>query len=518
MRRSKENEYKKKIAKLEFSLLLDEEKYRLVSEYADCGLWEYDIADDKMIQRKQLKGKYSDALVVIEHYGETMLQEQKIHPHDRVAFDSYCKNLKSGEPTIASECRILTSENTYLWVRFEGLTVFDKEEHPVKVVGKTLDITKDKKERETLLQQAQTDALTGLLNKAAIREVSVDCIYRCSTHSDFEQHAVFLIDIDNFKAVNDTYGHLYGDYTLEQVASVLRNVFTKEDAIGRVGGDEFAIMTKGYFKDDEIKQHAEALLENMRNTVFKKENNVTISVGIAVYPTHGHTYEELFGKADIALYESKHIGKNAYTFFEKGMEHQDSKPAMGRANYRTTVPTALEKDVTGFEQHLLKTAAKVLYQETTRTGSIEQKISLLLEEIGSYYELDSICICTNYSSDAELRVKEYWNKKGTHEKHIYLQSEDSEHKLLNQFCDRFAKQDVVVLTDSKEGIHPIEQYFMPGDYCLQCAFFQAEQFKGYIAYTRELETWTSQEVTLFTMLSNMMSTLLLCEEKVKEPQ
>lgn len=323
MLRRKEIEYKKKIAKLEFALLVDEERYRLVAEYADCGLWEYEIATDTVVQSKKLNGKYADVRQVMEHFGEMMVEKGLVHPDDQFIFESFCQRMKEGEPFITSECRILSEEKEYIWVRYEGKTVFDRDDNPIKVVGRTLNITRDKQEKEALLQRAKIDALTGLLNKAAIKEIVVESINRYSVRAQDEKHALFAIDIDNFKSVNDTYGHLYGDYTIEKIALVLQQVFATSSYVSRIGGDEFAVFSKGYRKREEIENSAETLLEAMRGTTFNKENKVTLSVGIAVYPYDGSTYEELLRKADIALYESKHDGKNSYTVFEEGMEYRN---------------------------------------------------------------------------------------------------------------------------------------------------------------------------------------------------
>lgn len=100
-------------------------------------------------------------------------------------------------------------------------------------------------------------------------------------------------------------------------------VFVTASYVGRIGGDEFAVFSKGYRKREEIENSAEILLEAMRVTSFNKENKVTLSVGIAAYPNDGSTYEELLRKADIALYESKHDGKNSYTIFEEGMDYRN---------------------------------------------------------------------------------------------------------------------------------------------------------------------------------------------------
>ena len=174
----------------------------------------------------------------------------------------------------------------------------------------------------SLNKKAHVDQLTGVLNKRAF-EVQVDSILE-GLEGD-ERFAMMLIDIDDFKTVNDTFGHAYGDKVLAGVGDSLRATFRSEDALGRVGGDEFCVFmrVKGTMDDEErsrlVHRKCIELCTALRTkeTVGDREHRGSASVGVSLYPTDGSTFEALYRAADRALYTSKGRGKDSYTIYEE---------------------------------------------------------------------------------------------------------------------------------------------------------------------------------------------------------
>ena len=168
--------------------------------------------------------------------------------------------------------------------------------------------------------KAHIDQLTGILNKLSFEESTKS---RLTNSLSFEQHALLLLDLDNFKGVNDTLGHSYGDLVLTKVGSILRACFSAEDYLGRVGGDEFAVFIN-YQPDDDmdytsyVKSKCDELCEAFRNNYTGRDNDYKISgsIGVALFPDHAETFEELYKFADTALYISKNKGKDTYTIFD----------------------------------------------------------------------------------------------------------------------------------------------------------------------------------------------------------
>ena len=160
------------------------------------------------------------------------------------------------------------------------------------------------------------DELTGHYNRRGFRE-SVEQILPLA-----KPFYLILTDLDHFKDINDTYGHLSGDSTLKEFAQVLERGLQNTDAvIARYGGDEFVVILKNCDRQN-VSAICDTIRQNVANKEFilsdsKKSLRLTVSIGIAEFPQDGLTQEELFGKADEALYSSKQLGRNKLTFAKK---------------------------------------------------------------------------------------------------------------------------------------------------------------------------------------------------------
>ncbi|RGF16329.1 GGDEF domain-containing protein [Firmicutes bacterium AM10-47] len=167
--------------------------------------------------------------------------------------------------------------------------------------------------RWEIAKQRDTDELTKLLTKNAIERK----IKRYMELTPSKPAMMLVIDLDNFKHINDTFGHAYGDAVLRLMGECIRSNFREDDYKGRFGGDEFVVFLPGIDDKQQVVTYVNNLVEMMKTRVRTPEsaNPVHGSIGIALYPKHASTYEELFKKADEALYASKERGKDRYTFY-----------------------------------------------------------------------------------------------------------------------------------------------------------------------------------------------------------
>ena len=185
-------------------------------------------------------------------------------------------------------------------------------------MGKTLDITGEKKNQELLEQKAERDSLTDLYNKAKMRKL----VEKHIRQADDTEGAFIIIDIDDFKTINDTCGHLYGDEVLIKIANTILISAGMEDYAGRIGGDEFCVFCRG----KNVGQHAVETAERisrMADQIQLSGRRVTLSMGISRYPEDASSYEELYQKADQALYRVKRSGKNAFSVYDKNYNYVD---------------------------------------------------------------------------------------------------------------------------------------------------------------------------------------------------
>lgn len=168
-----------------------------------------------------------------------------------------------------------------------------------------------KREFKKLKNEAENDALTGIFNRKAME----DRIGGILNNPETQCGALCFIDVDNFKTINDSFGHLYGDEVLKQMAENLKSCALPGDAVGRIGGDEFMIFFRNYSSVERLKQKIAGICENFRR--YTAEGQITGSIGVARYPEDGNCYGILFCKADQALYHLKRSGKDGYQFYDE---------------------------------------------------------------------------------------------------------------------------------------------------------------------------------------------------------
>ncbi len=189
--------------------------------------------------------------------------------------------------------------------------VFASNNVVTHIVATVRDIT-DRHEREEQLKHlAYRDALTGLLNRNGLSH-GLD-ILGVGTRKDPSLYSVFVIDVDNLKTVNDTFGHIVGDLYLANIAKRLKDATRAEDLVSRLGGDEFLVLAKVANQTD-TQILAERLLETFQ-VPWMHENialNASVSIGVATYPIHGATIWDVIQAADMALYEAKGRGGHRY--------------------------------------------------------------------------------------------------------------------------------------------------------------------------------------------------------------
>ena len=175
--------------------------------------------------------------------------------------------------------------------------------------------TNDERLRQVKMSnKAKQHALTGILNKGAVTETIKE--YLAESEPD-QLHALLMIDCDNFKAVNDTFGHAVGDEVIKYFASILKRTFRDSDIKGRFGGDEFMVFMKNTTKEATALR-AGQLNEAIRKPYLKdgKEIKISCSIGISYFPKDGKDFDTVFASADDALYKAKSLGKDRFSEYK----------------------------------------------------------------------------------------------------------------------------------------------------------------------------------------------------------
>ncbi len=200
----------------------------------------------------------------------------------------------------------LTFRGIALWYHIYIKVISDRNQ-AVSAIGRVQNIHTEKLEKEQLRKKSMLDSLTNILNAASVKKKIQDIL-----QADSAAHALFILDLDNFKDVNDIHGHYTGDQVLIQTATALCEVFRDSAVVGRLGGDEFVVFLKQVQSDEQVQEKCKLLTENLR---YKKESKnlpiPTISIGVALSRAEDD-FVSLYQRADTALYDVKHGGKDNY--------------------------------------------------------------------------------------------------------------------------------------------------------------------------------------------------------------
>lgn len=306
----------RELQKKEDELRKSRERYRLAAKGAEFGIWDFDIPEDKIYfsnKAKEILGLplYQNSFTTAEFYGLFDIDQELTF---RKMIDTHLKRYSKFLEYEAN----LNIDNEMEWISIRGKALFNEEDIPTRIAGSLSNITSEKKADEKLYQIAFYDELTGLNNKAyfngLMKELAID--------KEHGQAALLLIDLDNFKTINDSLGHNYGDEVLKKIAVIIDNMIGEEHHVIRFGGDEFIVLLNNYGEKEVVEQVAVHLLET-----FRKQYDVdgvgfstTLSIGIAMFPDDSDNFDSLLKRADLALNEAKDKGRNRLVYYDHSLE------------------------------------------------------------------------------------------------------------------------------------------------------------------------------------------------------
>jgi len=302
---------------LQETILLEGERYRIAAELSNDVLFEYDIKMDEMRFTDKYRDLFGRNPISTQYLYTIKLRKDMIHPNDWGIYVEFNRTLTEGKDLIEAEFRIKDRMGEFVWCQIKGKTIFDDNKMPLRVVGKLVNVDLHKKEIETLEYKATRDPLTGVYNKM----VTIKKIDKFISGNGNSKHVLLIVDIDDFKKINDTFGHLQGDKVLIHVIEGIKEVFSAGEIIGRIGGDEFIVFAGNVSDTNDILAKA-GLLNSILDTTYACSPHkipMSISIGIAICPENGMHYEQLLECADKALYIVKEHGKSNYMLYSKAI-------------------------------------------------------------------------------------------------------------------------------------------------------------------------------------------------------
>jgi diguanylate cyclase (GGDEF)-like protein/PAS domain S-box-containing protein len=295
-----------------------ETRYALAARGSNNGLWDWNLVTDQLYLSPRWKA--------ILGYEEAELTEQphewlsRIHPEDADRVQQSLADHRLGKsPHFESEHRVRHKDGRFRWVQCRGLAIRDSANRPLRMAGSLTDVTCG----------TVADPLTGLPNRVLFLDRLRRAVERSRRDSEF-RFAVLFLDLDRFKIVNDSLGHLVGDELLRSVACRLEGCLRASDTIARIGdnttvarlgGDEFTVILEGFRCADNVTTAADRILHAVSQPFRLQGHDVVVSGSIGI--AHGHTgydrHEDLLRDADTALYSAKGRGKAQHAIFDAEM-------------------------------------------------------------------------------------------------------------------------------------------------------------------------------------------------------
>lgn len=473
------------INELKQLVAFEKQKLDILTGLSEDISFEYDFTSDTI----RFADKYKTVFgcdPVITRFRERLFNNEFIDSLTDV-FRKQFIEMKSSADEI-SQFRVDTSSNEYKWFSLYCMQINAEKGEPVKVLGIIRDIDRQKNEQLRLLDKSRVDSMTGLLNKSTTEESIKAAITSASTDSI---GVLMMIDIDLFKNVNDTLGHLAGDEVIMQIAQQLRRTFRENDFIGRVGGDEFIVYMQDVKDTLFIFEKARALCKSVEQMFENHQQNYAITISIGISNTEqAETYNELYRQADVALYNAKANGRNQYVFYGQEL-HSEGNPHRNAASL--TIGASREG--------ILVDIIDILFS----TPDIRQGIEKVLEFIGNAFNIGKIRVIEKSLDLANLSVTHEWaaHKEWLNKERFQNLSLDEIHVPVAQDANGiYYCSDTTLLTEEQKA-------FLKGDPVvshLQCDIVQDEKIIGYISFEERnrKRIWTQQEIDALILMSKLI--------------
>lgn len=363
--------------------------YRTLNDIESMIYFKWDIKTDTLEFTAPVESSDYDLPQVACPASNVFFRGDMIHVDDLDKFEDFFNNMfwlkdtKNDYKFFSTKVRLMGKGHSgYLWAEIRLIIYYD-EVAPVMAFGCICNINVKQIWQMELLHSAEHDVLTGFFNKTATQKHIDE--YLSTLTPENSPPALIIIDADGFKAINDSFGHLFGDGVLSDMGHEIRGVFRQKDIVGRIGGDEFVVLLREVPSLEVLEKRCTELLKNLDRNY---ENNNTslpfsVSIGVALYPEHGTSYVELFKRADRALLESKSRGKNQYSIYRTSLI---GKTVVATSNRDPAHGEDIRQRA--FEDNMLEFILSMLYE----TQNPDMTISVCLEMLGKQFNLDRVTV------------------------------------------------------------------------------------------------------------------------------
>ena len=478
-------------------------RYEIILSQTENVLFEWDIARDTI----DFSGTWEQVFgfpPIKDQFHHRLFEQSHFHPDDLPLLADAIGRIENGSHYETVEVRIATARGRYIWCRIRASAIQDAAGRLEKVLGILINIDAEKQEAQRLHDRAQRDSLTRLLNKDTARRQAEEYLSRFPEGAPC---ALLIIDLDNFKQVNDQHGHLFGDAVLTRTAREIEKLFRLQDLVARIGGDEFLVLMRGVSDQRLVENRCRQLLQIFTVMFPGQKTDLALgcSIGAALSPEHGRCYFDLFHCADQALYQAKAQGKNTFFFYDgSALSFPD----------RQAPATAVNLRIDSDEEPGLANNSIVRYafQQLYSARDPEAAMNSILALVGEKMNVSRVYIFENSADDRFCFNTYEWCNQGIEPQIHNLQAISYETDIPG-YADYFDEQgifycpDVAVMPPRARQI--VEAQGIKS--MLQCAIRENGRFRGYIGFDEcvEQRLWTRDQIDTLTYFSGMLSVFLM---------
>ena len=317
-----------------------QQRYEAIANVGRDGVWDWDLKADRVFfssRWKSILGCEED-----EISDDPAEWFNRIHPNDiQKVRAEIAAHLEGLTPHLVNEHRILHKQGDYCWGLCRGLAHRDEAGNAVRLIGTLADITEAKQAEKQLRESAFSDALTGLPNRTVFKDRLGRCIERSKRRGNY-MFAVLFLDLDGFKIINDSLGHMIGDQLLIAITHRLEKCLRTTDTVARLGGDEFALLLDDIGDISDALRVANRIQEDLHHPFNLSGHEVfsSASIGIVLSTRDYTSVDDFLRDADTAMYRAKGKGKTRHEIFDQDMH----KRALKRLSLESDLRRAVKRN------------------------------------------------------------------------------------------------------------------------------------------------------------------------------
>lgn len=350
--------------------------YDLITNMTNEILFEYNLQTEYLMIPQKYKRNFEKVFHITFSKLEdnAWIQKKKLPEANLPQFMQDTFQIEQKGEFFEEELKVVGRDGSHNWILCQCVVVANHQTEGYKIIGKIDNINKYKAEIEILEELNSRDVLTNVYNKGAIEKL----INITLQQNPNREYGLFIIDIDYFKSINDTFGHIFGDMVLKEATADITKAFYDKEYVGRIGGDEFIVFAEyAYLK---LLDEKAQLINHVFRKTYENEGQqygISASIGISKFPQDGKTYKELLEKADIALYHVKDRGRNGYEIYHDKLAKHSGMEQVGRG----------KKKVTLTNEETIEIISVLVEMEDLQLAT-----QLVLDMVCRIFGLDRVCI------------------------------------------------------------------------------------------------------------------------------